>query len=660
MLAFLSSAHAASDDCPRGAEYVATASTLAGAAAVAADGVGFLVAAPEALDQATRVVRVEFGGDGTVTLPFECDGINAPIAIDAASDGTIALADACGIVWIGGANAWRKVGEGTLEEPSGVSFHPAGLAIADRRLCAVLVTTRDGLEIARLGADQLGDPRGVASLEDGTVFVADRLRDCVWRFSAGGDGMPTPQGIPIGEFGSSPRQFNAPCDVATHRNGDSVCIYVADELNHRIQVLDSDGRFVGFFGMHALIPRMGEGKIHYPRGVAVSRDGKTLAVAEGFEDRVQLFSLMAEPVPPPLMKSPELISSHFGAEVACAGDVLALIDIETEAVGILDARTTPPIHVTLMGGSGASPQRFGEVSAIAVEPSTRRVWIADRARGVIDVYALAFDPAKEPIVDLFMPRLVRSMRLENFARRLTVPTGRFAVRTPDLVDIAFASQDATRVFLLDRANMAVIVTDPRCSQGDVVLLPDAARTPEELAVAADGTWAVADPVAQAVFVRAPTGAWSALRSLGDLHFVRPSGVEFVDDGAVGASAGLGRERSMVVSDAARDGVIIGAVKGPARFVGEKGGLDEQFWDPQAIALSPRGHIVVDRGNHRFQRFGDQFTWNLTGSMGRYYDRKRRGSPGTTNLPESSNRTVPVAPDAAANTDAAKASLPSTP
>jgi hypothetical protein len=89
---------------------------------------------------------------------------------------------------------------------------------------------------------------------------------------------------------------------------------------------------------------------------------------------------------------------------------------------------------------------------------------------------------------------------------------------------------------------------------------------------------------------------------------------------------------MAVSDAARDGVILGKAEGSARFVGEKGGLDEQFWDPQAIARSPRGYIVVDRGNHRFQRFGDDFDWNLTGSMGRYYDRKRRGSPGAPAIP----------------------------
>ena len=641
---------AASAECPKGAEYLATAADLPGAVAVASEGSAFLVATPEAIQPRERVMRVELGGDGAVKSPFavgaasgESNAVSAgssssasfasiaPIALDVAPDGTVVVADAAGVVRIGRDSVWSVIGAGLFEEPSGIAFHPQGVVVADRRKRTLIVCSREGVERARLGEGQLGDPRGVAALDDGTVLVADRLHDCVWRFDASIDGTPNPKGVAIGEFGSSPGQFNAPSDVAVRGQGTSACIFVADELNHRIQVFDRGGSFVGFFGMHALIPRMGDGKIHYPRGVAISADGATLAVAEAFEDRVQLFTLTPEAAAAPLVKSPELISSHFGSEVACAGDVLALVDIETEAVGILDARTTPPIHVTLMGGSGASPQRFREVSAIAIEPQTRRVWIADRARNVVDVYALKFDPAKEPVVDLFMPSLARSMRLEDFARRLQTSSGRSDVRTPDLADIAFVSRDASSVLLLDRANMAVIKTDPRCTAGQLVALPEAARSPEELAISSDGTWAIADPVAQSVFVRSPTGEWRTLRALGDIEFIRPSGVEFLDDG------------SMVVSDAARDGVILGKAEGPARFVGEKGGLDEQFWDPQAIARSPRGYIVVDRGNHRFQRFGDDFVWNLTGSMGRYYDRKRRGSPGAP--PISGAPAIPSTPSA---------------
>jgi hypothetical protein len=149
-----------------------------------------------------------------------------------------------------------------------------------------------------------------------------------------------------------------------------------------------------------------------------------------------------------------------------------------------------------------------------------------------------------------------------------------------------------------------------------------------MARAADGRIAVADPVARRVFVREPSGEWTALAKLG-WEFVRPSGVEFDERG------------QLVVSDAALDAVLGSNPRG-ARRVGERGVLDEQFFDPQSILPSPKGLIVIDRGNHRFQRFGDGFVWNLTGSLGRYYDQKRKGSPGaapasTPDAPGASSR-----------------------
>jgi DNA-binding beta-propeller fold protein YncE len=657
--------------CPQGAEYLRTASDLPGALGIAAvpaqarqepgesasdgdggfdgfsgfsglGGLGFLVCVPEAIDPADRLIDARFEGADVAVRSLRKGAFGAPVAVDVRSDGAIVVADAAGFLVMLEGSSSRKLGETLLQEPAGVTFHPKGIAVSDRRARAVLLLDGRGAEVARLGLGQIGDPRGLAALDDGSVLVADRLHDCVWRFGAGADRIPASAGVPIGEFGSNPGQFNAPGDVAILGQGASACVLVADELNHRIQILDGEGRFAGFFGMHALVPRMGEGNIHYPRSIAVSADGTTLAVAEAFEDRVQFFRLTPEPQPPGIPQSTELISSHFGPEVACAGDLLALIDIESEAVGVLDARTTPPIHMTLMGGGGASPQRFREVSAIAIEPTSRRVWIADRGRGAIDVYDLLWDSTKEPVVDLFMPRLARSMRLEAFARRLAAAGG--AVRTPDPADLAFgdADADARKVLILDRANMAVIVTDPRLASGELVSLPAEARTPEEIAVSADGRWAVADSTAQAVFLRSADGRWSTLRELGGLGFVRPSGAAFLPNGA------------FAISDAARDAVIVGTPGGSARLVGGKGVLDEQFWDPQAIAPSPRGEIVVDRGNHRYQRFGrgleqgteGGFEWNLTGSMGRYYDRKRRGSPGGPPLP------APAAPSGAAPSGAA--------
>ena len=624
----LVSAHcaiAATDDCPRGARHLVTIPGVYGACAVAFDGESILVCAPEQVSDGSerQVVRaLAVSGRAEPQLTFLPTGAGYAADIDVAADGTVAIADAAGSVRvIARDGSLRVIGEGTLESPSGVCWRGGELAVSDRRLRAVVVFSGEGVEIARVGLGQLGDPQGLAATADGSLFVADRLYDRIWHFAADTNRHLAGVGRALCEKGANPGQLRSPCDVAVLDRGGQRCLVVADELNHRIQILDGDGRFVGFFGMHALIPRQGAGRIHYPRSVVIDAKGKTIAVAEAFEDRVQVFALQstANEIDASVGMS-EFITSHFGSEVGCAADLLALLDVETQGVALLDARTTPPIHMAIIGGSGALPNRFGDVSAIAVEPVCGRVWIADSARARLDVFNTVWDRAKPPIVDMFIPQLARSMDLGAFVHRLTLPGGRTALRVPSIVDIAFDTRDPTRVLLLDAANRAIINTDLRLQSGTVDLLPIGARAPEELAIASDGRIAVADSVARVVFMRSAAGEWSTLARLGDIAFARPAGVGFDDTGA------------LVVSDCARDACIVGGatVNASARLVGERGILDEQFFDPQAMVDSPNGLIVVDRGNHRFQRFGGgagQFTWNLTGSMGRYYDRKRRGSPG---------------------------------
>ena len=598
--------------CPRGGVHLVTIPGVLGACAVAFDGNAILACAPEQVAdgverQAVRAVAVE----GNTTAPEVLSlptGAASAVDIDVGLDGVVAIADAGGGVrLIQRDGAQREIGRGILERPSGLAWIGGDIAVCDAGLRAIVVLSADGVEKRRLCEGALGEPLGIDAAADGTLFVADRLRDCIWCISPDGSSRR------IGERGANPGQFRSPRDVVVHEPGDQRCLIVADELNHRVQIVLDSGEYVGFFGMHALIPRQGEGRIHYPVSVAIAPGGGVLAVAEAFEDRIQVFRLTGEADEvDPSTTSPDFISSHFGNESACADDLLALLDVETQGVALLDARRTPPIHISIIGGAGASPGRFVDVSAISIEPGTSRVWIADAGRARIDVYATDWDRAKPPTVDMFIPRLARSVDLSALVRRVPGPAGGGELRPPIVTDIAFGGD---RALLLDAANLAVLAADRMLRSAEVRPLPSGARTPVEIAVAPDGRIAVADPVARRVFLLGTDGAWSELDRLGDIAFRRPSGVAFDPAGR------------LAVSDAAADACIAADAEGRHRLVGERGTLDEQFFDPQSICGSPLGLIVVDRGNHRFQRFGEGFAWNLTGSMGRYYDRKRRGSPG---------------------------------
>lgn len=644
--------------CPRGADHLFTVEELRGACAVAFDGADLLVAVPEMLDgsralgpQVSRVSGLQATAAAIVTPPKDAyadpagadaqqaraeapgvagagwDGLAdarplCVVDLDRDLGGAIAIADAGGVVFVRDAasSGWRAVGQGILSRPSGVAWHDGRLFVSDERLRAVVVFDRDGSEVTRLGVGQCAGPAGLDVGMDGTVYVADRLADCLWRFAAGSGA-----GTRIGEFGSNPGQFSSPRDVAVVRRGDSECLAVADELNHRVQVLDAQGAFIGYFGMHALLPRQGEGRIHYPTGLAVADDGVTLAVAEPFEDRVQILRLKpeADPVDPSAFGI-SFISSHFGSEIGCDDDILVLVDREIEAIAVCDARDPVPTHMCVVGGGGALPMRFGEISAIAVVPAGSSlgagdIWVADRVHGRIDVLRLEWDRSKQPVFDQFLPRLARSIDLAKSIGRVARPAHLDAWRTPEISDIAF---DGSRAYLLDRMNRVVVQTDARMAAASAIELPPEAREPEELAVH-DGRIAVADPVAGAVFVRGVDGAWAARRAIGSIALARPAGVAFRRD--------AGTDGKLVVADAALDALVVEEPDDRARLVGERGVLDEQFWDPQGLAHSPRGLIVVDRGNHRYERFDEALAWNLTGTLGRFYDRKRRGSPGAPPL-----------------------------
>jgi DNA-binding beta-propeller fold protein YncE len=80
----------------------------------------------------------------------------------------------------------------------------------------------------------------------------------------------------IGEPGSGPGQFNLPIAVAFSPDGD---MYVSDNHNHRIQVLDMNGQFKREFG---------KGQLKHPHDLVITADGDVL-VADIGKSHVAVF-----------------------------------------------------------------------------------------------------------------------------------------------------------------------------------------------------------------------------------------------------------------------------------------------------------------------------------------------------------------------------------
>lgn len=86
-----------------------------------------------------------------------------------------------------------------------------------------------------------------------------------------------------GKTGSGPGELRQPIGIAVE--GDRV--FVSDAGNHRVQVLDPQGRFLRQIGETGK-KGIAAGSFNYPTDVALLSDGE-VAVADAYNDRIQVF-----------------------------------------------------------------------------------------------------------------------------------------------------------------------------------------------------------------------------------------------------------------------------------------------------------------------------------------------------------------------------------
>lgn len=557
---------------------------------------------------------------GPTALTYTADG-----RLTILSPSRIAVFDPTGV-------PWRVVTGLDLGEPTAAAWRsgPAGatsdeLWIADRTgrviVCdAALAIVRRILPSKTLA---LKRPSGIAIAPDGSVFVADEDADAIIHLDPTGSELAR-----FGERGSFPGLFNAPRGLAVQ--GD--CLYVADELNHRITIHSFDGKFRSFWGMHAVVPREGEGKIHYPGAIAIAPDGSQAIVAEPIERRVQRFTpsdpnaAMNAPMP-----SREGVQSHFGGAVACDGELLVLEEPESSSVFLFDLRDPTPIHVTTFGGSGVGPDKFGRIVALAVDATTQRAIIADLGAGRLSEFHLARDRTQPLKIDPFMATLVRSWDLGAWSERARAiapatagasgAAAESSLGSATLEPVGFATQSKEAGggrWTIERRSGALIALDAELAPTRVLLT--GLHGVHGLAAMPDGAFVttVADR-GEVVVIAADGSVRSRFRGPNDAPFKRPNGVMVAADG------------SIWVTDGARDEVVVLAADGTLlRRIGARGASDAELWMPDGLApfTGATGAetgarvVVVDRGNHRAQIFRSDGSWLMTFGLGRAYTRPR--------------------------------------
>ena len=171
---------------------------------------------------------------------------------------------------------------GGLNLPHGVAVDEKGqIVVVEYGGHCVSIFSASGEKIRTFGVwgsapGQFTDLRGIAIDCDGNLLVSDRHH--IQKFSPQGDFL-----ISVGTRGSKPLQFSYPYGISINPKNEK--IYVCEDSNHRVQILNTDLTFSSSFGSLG----SGNRQFRWPCGVTTHSSG-CVYVADFGNDCVKVFT----------------------------------------------------------------------------------------------------------------------------------------------------------------------------------------------------------------------------------------------------------------------------------------------------------------------------------------------------------------------------------
>jgi DNA-binding beta-propeller fold protein YncE len=218
----------------------------------------------------------------------------------------------------------KGYGYGELGAPNGITMDRAGnIYVADAGNHRVQKLAPDGTFIAEWKGPDLGfyGPRRIAIGPDDSVYVVDQGHTRIVKFSPDGQVLAV-----WGSKGTGDGQFDDPTSVAVDPTTNKV--YVADPINRRLQLFDSNGKFLTKW----VIPEWGR-----PAGfedLAIDSKMGRLYASSAHTDAVLIFDLNGTRLGSLTPKAPDRLQGP--SALALANRKLYVLNMHGNSVSAID------------------------------------------------------------------------------------------------------------------------------------------------------------------------------------------------------------------------------------------------------------------------------------------------------------------------------------
>jgi len=209
------------------------------------------------------------------------DSLDKPYGVAVDKQGRVYITD-LGRVWVIDFKnkTYRFIGDepgvGRLNFPVGITTTSDNrVFVTDINLDRVFVFNPDGRFMSAIGEKgELDGPSGVAVDEKNRlIYVVDSKKHQVNVYS-----LDTFKKVRVmGKRGSENGEFNFPTNIALDKEGR---LYVVDTGNFRVQIFDSEGRFIKSMGKAGDTP----GSFARPKGIAIDSEGHIYVVDAAFQN----------------------------------------------------------------------------------------------------------------------------------------------------------------------------------------------------------------------------------------------------------------------------------------------------------------------------------------------------------------------------------------